>query len=203
MSASLLLRTPPPYEDESLAGYLIRLTQSNYYSSPNWILRLAGLQVSKGITLWAQPPIPSPLSQLIKLTDEQLKLMASLPHQLGKEVNPVRYIIYKYARKLCPNCLLESAYCRKIWDWKLVGVCSLHQCLLITSCAGCQKNIRWARATVTRCRCGFDFRNQSSESASLEQINLSVYLSKLGNYISSTQLESAIVVKENVHSILS
>ena len=61
MSAPLLLRTPPPYEDESLAGYLIRLAQSNYYPSPNWILRLAGLQVSKGITLLAQPPIPSPL----------------------------------------------------------------------------------------------------------------------------------------------
>ncbi len=204
MSAPLLLRTPLPYEDESLAGYLIRLAQSNYYSSPNWILRLAGLQVSRGITLWAQPHQPSHLSQLIKLTDEQLKLMASLPYQLVKEVNPVRYIIYKYARKLCPNCLLESPYCRKIWDWKLVDVCSLHQCLLITSCAGCQKNIRWGRATVTRCRCGFDFRNQKSESASLEQLNLSVYLSKLGNYISSsTQLESAIVVKENVHSTLS
>ena len=109
MSARPLLRTPPPYEDESLAGYLIRLAQSNYYSSPNWILRLAGLQVSKGITLLAQPDQPSPLSQLIKLSDEQLKLMASLPHQLGKKVNPVRYIIYKYARKLCPNCLSESA----------------------------------------------------------------------------------------------
>ena len=187
MSAPLLLRTPPHYEDESLAGYLIRLTQSNYYSSPNWILRLAGLQVSKGITLSSQSDQPSSLSQLTKLTDEQLKLMASFPYQLGKEVNRVRYIIYQYARKLCPNCLSESAYCRKIWDCKLIGVCCLHQCLLITSCAKCQKNIPWARATVTRCRCGFDFRNQKSESASPEQLNLSVYLSKLENYIARTK----------------
>ena len=73
MSAPLLLRTPPPYEDESLAGYLIRLAQSNYYSSPNWILRLAGLPVNRKISLSVQPNQPSRLSQLIKLSDEQLK----------------------------------------------------------------------------------------------------------------------------------
>ncbi len=51
MPAQLLLRTPPPYEDESLAGYIIRLNESNYYDSPNWILQLAGLRINRGIHL--------------------------------------------------------------------------------------------------------------------------------------------------------
>ena len=67
MPTPLLLRTPPPYEDESLGGYLIRLAQSNYYDSPNWILRLAGLPVKRRISLSAQSHQPSRLSQLIKL----------------------------------------------------------------------------------------------------------------------------------------
>lgn len=183
MVAPLLLRTPPPYEDESLAGYVIRLAQSNYYDSPNWILQLAGLPTNRTISLSAQPHQASRLSQLLNLSDEQLKIMTSLPPQLAKIMDPVPYNFYQNAINLCPKCLLESPYCRQIWDWNRVGVCGLHQCLLISSCAGCQKNIRWVRAEVTRCRCGFDFRHQKSEPASLEQLNLFAYVSKLGNLL--------------------
>lgn len=183
MSAPLLLRTPPPYEDESLAGYLIRLAQSNYYSSPNWILRLAGLPVNRKILLSAQPNQPSRLSQLIKLSDEQLKIMTLVSLQLAKIMDPVPYNFYKNAIALCPSCLLESPYCRQVWDWNLAGICDVHQCLLISSCAGCQKKIRWVRAEVTRCRCGFDFRHQKTKLASLEQLKHFAYISKLVNLI--------------------
>lgn len=36
-----LLRSPPPYEDESLPGYLVRLTEANCYQL-HWWLPLAG-----------------------------------------------------------------------------------------------------------------------------------------------------------------
>ena len=52
----ILLRTPAPYEDESLAGYILRLADSNYYESPNWILQLARLKAHKGICVYKQPP---------------------------------------------------------------------------------------------------------------------------------------------------
>lgn len=61
----MLLRTPTPYEDESLAGYLIRLSESNYYYSSNWILQLAGLHINRGILIVKNPYKPSQLSQLI------------------------------------------------------------------------------------------------------------------------------------------
>lgn len=185
MLTQLLLRTPLPYEDESLAGYLIRLNESNYYDSPNWILQLAGLHINQGIRLANNLDEPSQLSQLIQVADEQLRLMASLPYHLVSKVNSQQYTIYKYALKLCPYCLTESAYCRKIWDWDLVKACYLHQCVLINKCPSCQKNIRWSRPAVTRCRCGFDFRSHYAQTATSNQVNLSAYLSSLEKSLAS------------------
>jgi hypothetical protein len=76
----ILLRTPTPYEDESLAGYILRLANKNYYESPNWILQLAGLKAQQGIYIYEQPSSRSCLSQLIRVEDKQLFLMASLPY---------------------------------------------------------------------------------------------------------------------------
>jgi hypothetical protein len=183
MSTPLLLRTPPPYEDESFAGYLIRLAQSNYYSSPNWILQLAGLPLNRIIHFSAQPNQPSRLSQLLKLSDEQLKIMILASLQLAKIMNPVPYNFYQNAIALCPLCLLESPYCRQVWDWNLAGICDVHQCLLIRSCVSCQKKISWVRSEVTRCRCGFDFCHQKTKLASLEQLKHFAYMSKLVSLI--------------------
>src|SRR6266511_239085 len=41
-----LLRTPPPLPDESLMGYILRLSELNYYEAPRRILDLAGLKIS-------------------------------------------------------------------------------------------------------------------------------------------------------------
>ena len=109
--------------------------------------------------------------------------MTSLPPQLAKVMDPFPYNIYRNAIDLCPLCFLESPYCRQIWDWNWAGICGVHQCLLINSCAGCQKKIRWVRAEVTRCRCGFDFCHQKTKLASNQQLKHFVYLSKLGNLI--------------------
>jgi TniQ len=184
----VLLRTPTPSEDESLAGYLIRLSESNYYYSPNWILQLAGLHINRGILLVKNPYKPSQLGQLIQMTDEQLILMASLTYQLPSEITSQQYTLYKFAIKLCPYCLTESAYCRKIWDWDLVKACYLHQCVLLKKCPHCNKGIRWSRPAVTRCRCGFDFRSGQVEIATSEQVNLSAYLSSLQKSLATVQV---------------
>jgi TniQ len=188
MPTQMLLRTPSPYQDESLAGYLIRLNESNYYSSPNWILQLAGLHINRRIPLGNNLDQPSKLSQLIQVKDEQIRLMASLPDQLGGDVNSRQYTIFNYARKLCPYCLIESAYCRKIWDWDLVTACSLHKCVLMTQCPGCQKNIQWSRPAVARCRCGFDFRTGQAQTATFHQVNLCAYLFSLENSLATVHI---------------
>ncbi|MGK7898620.1 MAG: hypothetical protein AB4372_34650, partial [Xenococcus sp. (in: cyanobacteria)] len=41
LELNILLRRPRPYIDEDLAGYILRLSQINRYSSPQWIYNLA------------------------------------------------------------------------------------------------------------------------------------------------------------------
>lgn len=178
-ASPLLLKTPPPYKDEGLAGYILRLAQRNYYQSPNWILKLAGVTAHRRLHLSYKPSEPSRLSQLTQVEDEQLRLLALFPYQAVSDSSPLSYTIYKYARKLCPSCLEEFPYCRKLWDWKMVKVCHEHQCLLIKTCPGCQEEIKWSRPGVARCRCGFDFRNALVEPASFHQVHLSRYLYSL------------------------
>ncbi len=47
-----LLRTPPPECDESLLGYVIRLTEANHYDNASWVTSLAGLNVSFSLRSW-------------------------------------------------------------------------------------------------------------------------------------------------------
>lgn len=174
-----LLRTPIPYKDESLAGYILRLAEINYYLSPNWILNLAGLKVNKGIYLYNNLLEPSQISKLIRLDNKQLYLMSSLVYEAVDESNYRHYKIYKYGVRLCPECLQEFNYSRKIWDWDIVKACALHQCKLIQKCPNCQKKIKWARPGVSQCKCGFDFRCCTPDKADVHQVNQSLYLYKL------------------------
>jgi hypothetical protein len=177
----ILLRTPTPYEDESLAGYILRLADNNYYESPNWILQLAGLKAQQGIYIYEEPSSRSCLSQLIRVEDKQLFLMASLPYETVNESKIRRYTLYKNGIKICPQCLQESAYCRKIWDWDIFKACPKHQCLLIQKCPSCQKDIKWSRPGVQTCKCGFDFRTTLPERAKSYQVSQSLYLCQLNS----------------------
>lgn len=49
---SRLLMTSPPEPDESLTGYLVRLSTLNNYKGPAWILSAAGLAKGQGTWKW-------------------------------------------------------------------------------------------------------------------------------------------------------
>ncbi len=168
-----LLRTPVPHHDESLAGYILRLGESNYYQSPNWIIKLANLKVNHSIRLPLKSQETSQLSQLTGLSDKQLRTMA-YGAVIDKDV--FSYTIHRSALKICPQCLEESPHCRSIWEHKMLSACPVHQCLLLQKCLDCQKNIKWSRPGVTRCNCGSDFRHQAAPTASTYQFLLSLYL---------------------------
>ncbi len=168
-----MLCTPSPYVDESLAGYLLRLAQSNYYQTPNWILHLAEYQKGRRIHFPLNSDKPSQLSQLIQVDDELLKSIA-----LGATAkdNVVSYSVHKGATQLCPYCLRESPYSRYIWDSKMSQTCPIHRCHLINKCPQCQQLIKWSRPGVAKCQCGFDFRNSLATAATNSQVNFSLYL---------------------------
>ena len=63
-----LLRRPRPYPMESLAGYIIRLTENNHYPSVNWIFQMSGLK-KRGIYANVFSPKTDNLSQLCLISE--------------------------------------------------------------------------------------------------------------------------------------
>lgn len=196
------MRTPPPYSDESLAGYLIRLAQRNYYPSPYWLLHLVGLKGRVRIYFPVNLDPPSPLSQLIKIKESQLRAMAYGAFFQSYHQELLIYPVIHCGRKLCPLCLSESVYCRKLWDCELIKTCPFHQCFLVDQCPQCEQKILWSRGGVTQCSCGFDFRSYRPQAASSYQVNLALYLFAIeGDTLCRTRLEKIYGVNNPIFEL--
>jgi hypothetical protein len=135
----LLLR-PKPDKGESFIGYLVRLTELNGYDTPSWILSLSGIDYME--LQWTFAFIFSKSKGLEKL--------AHLTNNALSDLNPLLYlpadssqgytteheynfygallnrsIIRPHCPKICPECLLQFGYCRRLWDCSLMSACFL------------------------------------------------------------------------------
>jgi hypothetical protein len=155
-SAPRLLRTPPPYADESLPGYLVRLTEANHYALPQWWLSLAGFP-SNLLAGW----------QRLHRSETTFGRLAALTGLLVHRLNDWREETFTGAplrtcyAQLCPLCLAEDAYCDRLWDELAVTVCPRHHVALLDRCPTCRQRIRWQRGRVSGCRCGTDWRRMA------------------------------------------
>ncbi|OXM87076.1 TniQ family protein [Paenibacillus rigui] len=184
MEPCLLVR-PEPFPDESFKGYIIRLSEANGYPDPNRIYRMAGLyKYSNGVNVCMvdEKIDVSRLSQLTTLTEEQL-LSLSFYNEIAKLEQNSR-LVHKlwrfgtcvYKQQLCPVCLAETSYHRKLWDLNIVTTCPVHYCFLIDQCPKCQKKISPHRPHLVYCKCGFDFREAPLENVPKEQTHVSQLL---------------------------
>jgi hypothetical protein len=167
-----LLRTPPPLPDESLMGYILRLSELNYYDAPRWILDLAGLKMDSLRNGWRRlcdDHIDFTLfRQITKLSEEEVNEMK---HKITRDLDyedfdaqwdiPVSSLRFKQPM-VCSNCLRENSYCRKFWDLPVVTVCPQHHSLLLDICPNCRERITWSRKGVSWCDCGYDWREVRS-----------------------------------------
>ena len=191
--AKKLLRRPRPFRDESLAGYIIRLAQSNYYPSPNWIFQMSSLK-KRGIyanLFDLKKDDLQKLSLLSEIEEDILWSMAWTSHRPSHSIllNKIKIFgsfvpldtLSKQKIKLCPICLRSAPYCRSVWDLSLITTCPLHNCFLIDRCPQCSKKIIYLRPGVTRCKCGFDWRNYQPKTVSKQQTFLSKFIYNLCN----------------------
>lgn len=166
-----LLRRPRPYPMESLASYIIRLAENNYYPNVNWIFQMSGLK-KRGIYANVFSPKIDDLSKLCLLSETEEEVLWSMAFS---SVNQSRFhslntveafgnivplcALKKNFVKLCPICLDESPYYRQVWNLSIVTVCPFHQCLLINRCPQCQQEIIWSRPSIAKCKCQLDWRS--------------------------------------------
>lgn len=164
--------TPKPEPDESLIGYLLRLAERNGYETATVILLLAGFDVNALRNCQFAFRGQDDLSPLSLLTGCSVQMLACLRYApapsettayryliFGKPVQ--RYFINARRPKVCPECLRESAYCRKVWELAPVTACPRHSRMLLDECPGCRARVSWIRSSVSVCPCGFDWREAS------------------------------------------
>ena len=163
MNNKLLVR-PTPFPDESLLGYIIRLSERNGYVSPSDVLKIA-----KNADYRYSSELPRTmhqnLSPFVNLTQQSHSLLEVLLNSPVGNTNhkifdsSVKHrILQPFYPKFCPLCLQEKPYYRMMWDLSLVLVCPIHKCLLISNCPACDTTFKINRNHVCECACGFDLR---------------------------------------------
>lgn len=175
MQNNPLLITPVPFHDESLYGYILRLTEQNLYESFIWIESLIYDQKQKENKHFQKEMILN----LSAVTNWSEEILLSLIHNYGcikdDRILYSNHIILRKSR-ICPNCLIEKPYIRKYWEILFITTCPIHKCLLVDICPKCGKPIKIKRTKITLCSCGFDFRMTKIQSRDNIDTSLSNYL---------------------------
>lgn len=176
----MLARTPTPHSTESLIGYVLRISESNGYDTPSYLLNYIAettaecqsriLSIDKLAAL-----IGKPSSTLLHLANKKKTpngkyTYCILGHSLTESLsfNPLRL----KQPAFCPRCVKEHGFIDAFWDLKLAVACPFHQCELITACPACHSLLSWYRPGLLKCKCGASLSDYSTPTASPEVIDL-------------------------------
>lgn len=194
----LLIFSAIPHPDESFVGYLLRLTERNHYETLSWILQFAEIKqyVRSKFALASIGSLNlSPLKKLIGIKESKLKTLLYPPVKSGGKLHDYSifgnrippYIIRLRYPKVCPLCLRESAYLRKIWELAAITVCPVHKSMLLDECPSCNERITWSRSRVSKCKCKFDWREYESPVLGDEELEVARQVYKLCNLLSDSR----------------
>lgn len=167
-----LLAHVAPMPGESLAGFLIRCAEKSHLNSPKAIYRFV---TGKAAYQLHERHIPL-LSVMCQCSSEDIDQLFGFCYwrsgarhwKIGNSFLSKSYFVTYTTPKYCPACLQESAYWRAQWDLRFYLACSTHQLELITGCPQCKKTLRWNRATLLNCTCGFRFHEARTRPATPE-----------------------------------
>ena len=148
-----------PETDESLVGFLFRLSGRNGLPDPLDLARFVGFRFK------TIEPIPfesfdfEPLAQASAVVRSELQSMAYSPVGHGGLVKFLghrieRNLLSLRQRRACPVCLDQKPYHRAVWDLRLFSTCPLHAVRLLEACPACGQALSWRSGSITRCDCG-------------------------------------------------
>lgn len=209
-----------PYSDESLLGYIIRLTALNGYDTPTWITKCAKLgYIGHQCSFVLNDNVN--LEPLARLSGTSVNELQSLLYKssdgsngkfasrliFGQSVSS--YVIRIWEPKICPACIRESEYCRKVWDLTPITACPIHKCLLLYKCPKCQKRVSWVRENIGRCPlpCGYCWRDaqlqfvEDSELAVARQVYKLCGLS-CANIFSDNALSNTLLTQLTLENLI-
>ncbi|MGC6583735.1 TniQ family protein [Paenibacillus sp. Dod16] len=180
------LKIPYPYFDEGIRGYLVRLAEENK-AIPHQIITMLGVKkINKDILKIRNEIFDfSNLSVLAQQSVEKLNEMTFVKHTehtLSKnEIDGVfKFGFMNKSSQVCPLCLKDHAYQKKVWEIALYKVCHIHHCLLIDHCPYCNLSIKPFRNCINKCDCGFDYSTFQPNISYKSKMSLLLY-EKLDN----------------------
>ncbi|GLX70797.1 TniQ family protein [Paenibacillus glycanilyticus] len=164
-----LLIRPRPFPDESLRGYIVRLSEANGYNDSKMLFRYLGLQKYNKFENLLIPKKSLDLTRLSILCShpisvlQKLTLYHSLFDDYENEIEEnIKHMIWRrgtcaHKQRICPLCLKETRYHKNSWELSLFTICNIHKCLLIDECQVCHKIIDPYRDSLSSCKCGFNY----------------------------------------------
>ena len=157
---SLLVHTPKPNIDESLFGYILRLSDQNGYDTPKTIFQIARMDRRKFSTNIPLKPLTEilgkPSNYLDQISPQIQKNGTSqiqiLSHQFDKRLQ----VKTMHVRKawFCPACIKEKGYIEAFWGLRMAVACPVHHSLPLMACPACKQPIAWMRRGLLTCKCG-------------------------------------------------
>lgn len=183
-----LLQRLLPFKDESIRGYIIRLSEENDYDTSKRLFRQVKLQKYNKFENLLVPQRKIDLSILSHLSGRPQNQLNSL--MLFDDVDILNHIddglyheVWRHGacthqQRICPLCLCKKGYHKNCWELTVMTVCPDHNCVLIDNCQGCRKRIDPYRDKLFYCNCGFDFRKSKVFQG---QSNLSKFIDSIYN----------------------
>lgn len=157
---SLLVHTPKPNIDESLFGYILRLSDQNGYDTPKTIFQIARMDRRKFSTNIPLKPLteilgkPADYLDIISLQIESngISQLQILGHRFDKRLRVKTIDVTK--AWFCPDCVKEKGYIDGFWGLRMAVACPVHHSLPLMACPDCNKPIAWVRRGLLTCKCG-------------------------------------------------
>lgn len=186
---------PKVINDESLNSYINRLAQVNYHEIA-WLNELLKIKVNEDQScqeyrIGKRTIDTSILSTITGINQKELDNLSlnlkSSDQVIQKKLN--RYAIRNTMKAICPLCLNDKLYYRKIWDISIYTRCHIHNCLLLCSCKNCGRRITIKEVIIDLCKCGCKL--SSNLTVKCENSDL--------GYLLSQKIENKYSVRKSIY----
>lgn len=181
----ILGKSPFPFENESLSGFLLRLARLNGLSTIQKLLITLKVQKPKvhNYGVWshkAKEKLVISLSTALRRPfypdDFPCQKNQGLGVDLGQLVDDFEVDFLR----VCPQCIQT-----KTMDWRFqlgyVGHCETHSLLLMDTCPECGTPFEWNTHIYSGCRCGFTWHNYECNEIAPPALATKVYPSIEGD----------------------
>lgn len=171
-----------PKIGESLMGFALRMSEANHLNGLNWLASIFQVSRIRHLSMHHMPAIAwmfgSHPCQFNDATADVHQFKGALQVHAYGQVITRSFLLRLRQPQICPACLEQFQYVRKIWDFSLITCCALHGTTLVETCAGCGRKLNWDRPGIMTCQCGFDLRRTNVVRAHEHARRFAIWLSR-------------------------